>query len=353
MSTPSPLDDGLTPERLTETLRSSGGLDGGQVAEVTVETSRTTILSTIERLRLRYDGGDGPTTLIRKQPRGDIDTTLRAILGKEIVFYAKVAPLTPPGHLPRCYGIIDAVGGARSLLLEDLTDTHTIVGEWPIPPPLEQCERIMEAYAAFHAQWWDDPRLGESIGTWGDTSGDFERQRLDFSKRLPAFADSLGDRLAPERLRLYEQLLDAWPRLLARYTTHRGMTLVHGDAHVWNSFHPRDPAKDTIRLFDWDGWRLDTASDDLCYMMGLHWYPDRRRRYERRLLERYHATLVARGVKNYPFAALLEDYRWSALWQITTPVWQASFRLHPAVWWSHLERAMLTVDDLDCRALLG
>jgi len=30
------------------------------VAEVTVETSRTTILSTIERLRVRYAGGAGP-----------------------------------------------------------------------------------------------------------------------------------------------------------------------------------------------------------------------------------------------------------------------------------------------------
>ena len=40
-------------------------------------------------------------------------------------------------------------------------------------------------------------------------------------------------------------------------------------------------------------------------------------------------------------------------WQITTPVWQASFSVIAAVWWSHLERAMQTVDDLDCRALLG
>ena len=353
MSTPSPLDEDLTPGRLTETLRAGGALDGGRVAEVAVETSRTTLVSTIQRLRLRYAGGDGPATLIRKQPRGDIDTTLRAILGKEIVFYAKVAPNTPPGGLPRCYGIGGADGGARSLLLEDLTDSHTIISEWPLPPTLEQCERIMDTYAAFHARWWDDPRLGTSIGAWGDTSGEFERHRVEFAKRLPAFADRLGDRLAPERLAIYERLLEAWPRLLVRYGTHRGLTLVHGDAHVWNSMHPRDPSKDRIRLIDWDGWRIDTASDDLSYMMGLHWYPDRRRRFERRLLERYHATLVAHGVRDYPLAALLDDYRLSVAWQITTPVWQASFRLSPAVWWSHLERGMLAFDDWDCRALLG
>ena len=57
MSTPSPLDEDLAHERLTETLRASGGLDGGLVVEVTVETSRTTLISTIQRLRLRYAAG--------------------------------------------------------------------------------------------------------------------------------------------------------------------------------------------------------------------------------------------------------------------------------------------------------
>ena len=181
----------------------------------------------------------------------------------------------------------------------------------------------------------------------------FDRHLAEFSKRLAAFADRLGDRMSPERLSLYERLLEAAPRLLARYRTHRGLTLVHGDAHVWNALHPRDPATGTIRLIDWDGWRVDTATDDLSYMIALHWYPDRRRRLERRLLEHYHATLTAHGVERYPLSSLLDDYRLSVLWQITTPVWQASFRLTPAVWWSHLERIMLAVDDLDCRALLG
>jgi hypothetical protein len=347
------IDDEVTPERLTEALRRSGALGDGRVIEVAVETSRTTLVSTIQRLRLRYDGGDGPARLIRKEPRADIDPTLRAILANEVAFYGKVAPLTSAGRVPRCDGIGGPENGSRWLLLEDLTDSHTIVSEWPVPPTLEQCERIMDTYAAFHAQWWDDPRLGESIGTWMDTSGTFERHLAEFPKRVAGFADRLGDRLAPERLRLYEQLVEAAPRLLGRYATHRGLTLVHGDAHVWNALHPRDPASDTIRLIDWDGWRVDTASDDLAYMMALHWYPERRRRLERRLLERYHAALLARGVQRYPFSALLDDYRLSVLWQITTPVWQAHVRINPAVWWSHLERSMLAVDDLDCRALLG
>jgi hypothetical protein len=120
MSTPSPLDEGLSAKRLTEALRGSGGLGDGRVVDVTVETSRTTLVSIIQRLRLRYAGGDGPATLIRKWPREDLDASLRAILGNEITFYANVAPVTPAGCLPRCYGVDVADGGQRSLLLEDL-----------------------------------------------------------------------------------------------------------------------------------------------------------------------------------------------------------------------------------------
>src|SRR5437016_13075869 len=88
MSTPSPLDDGLTPGRFTEVLRGSGALDGDLDHAAAVETSRTTLVSTIERLRLRYAGGDGPATLIRKEPRRDIAPTLASVL----------APCVPPAE---------------------------------------------------------------------------------------------------------------------------------------------------------------------------------------------------------------------------------------------------------------
>jgi hypothetical protein len=35
------------------------------------------------------------------------------------------------------------------------------------------------------------------------------------------------------------------------------------------------------------------------------------------------------------------------------PVWQAALNIPPVIWWGHLERIFLAVDDLDCRALLG
>ena len=87
-------------------------------------------------------------------------------------------------------------------------------------------------------------------------------------------------------------------------------------------------------------------------MMALHWYPERRARLEQPLLRHYHDRLMSHGVRGYGFDILLDDYRLSALWQITIPVWQATTKLPAPIWWGHLERGMRAFEDLGCAALL-
>ena len=162
-----------------------------------------------------------------------------------------------------------------------------------------------------------------------------------------------GEMLPPQRRKLYTRLLERAPQLLVRTQTRRNLTIIHGDAHFWNFFLPRLGGNETARLLDWEDWSIGTATDDLAYMMAMLWYPDRRRRMERPLLDRYHAELVCRGVTGYDRRALDDDYRLSALWLITRPVWQAMNNIAPRVWWNNLERIMLAVDDLGCRDLLS
>jgi Ecdysteroid kinase-like family len=57
-------------------------------------------------------------------------------------------------------------------------------------------------------------------------------------------------------------------------------------------FLPRDGRGKEVKLIDWENWSIDTATDDLAYMMAMLWYPDRRRRMEGSLLDLYHATLL-------------------------------------------------------------
>jgi aminoglycoside phosphotransferase (APT) family kinase protein len=158
--------------------------------------------------------------------------------------------------------------------------------------------------------------------------------------------------LSQDRRDLYARFIDAAPRLVTRTRSRRNLTIVHGDAHVWNCFLPRDGGDD-VRLFDWDSWHIAPATNDLAYMMAMHWYPDLRRQREQALLDHYHAALVANGVRDYDRRALDDDYRWSVLWLLRTPVWQAEFDIPPLIWWNNLGRILLAVDDLGCRDLLA
>jgi hypothetical protein len=344
-----PLPD---PERLTALLRGAGAIDRAQVTAVEVESARDTLISRITRLRLVYRDGTGPSHVFLKSAREDGNPQLREFGQKEATFYRVVAAGTPPGLLPRCYEAEVESTGRWRLMLEDLTASHEAIGDWPLPPPLERWHAVLDAHARFHAAWWDRGGLGVTVGAFMDDAGVFARSLAALPADLAAFADRLGERLSAERRALYERLIAAGPRLLARYHSHRHLTIVHGDAHVWNAMLPR-PGHGGVRLVDWDAWRVDTATDDVSYMLALHWFPDWRARFERESLRRYHDTLVRHGVRDYSFEALWQDYRLSVLWQITTPMWQASHGIPAWIWWNHLERIMRAVDDLDCRELLG
>jgi thiamine kinase-like enzyme len=306
------------------------------------------------RLRVEYEGDapDAPATLFLKTSLPERSGPNWISGRQEVAFYTKVAPKTDGHLLPRCWEAHwDSQTNAWRLLLEDLKDSHSLPTAWPIPPTFAQSKSILSAWAAFHAAWWDDPQLGGTIGDWHEPSVREEHTR-SFAGQFAQFADRMGDRLSSERRELFERVFDAGPGLWRRYDSRRNLTIVHGDAHFWNCFLPKDPAG-AIRLFDWDAWHIGLCSDDLAYMIAMHFYPDRRRRFERQLLDQYHAALLERGVRGYDRDALDADYRLSVLALIMRPVWQALNDIPPVIWWNNLERIFSVVDDLGCRDLLN
>ena len=124
-----------------------------------------------------------------------------------------------------------------------------------------------------------------------------------------------------------------------------------GDSHKIVTTWPLPPTLSECEAIV-RAWRLGVATDDLAYMMAVHWYPDRRRRMERSLLDAYHAAVLAHGVGGYDRRALDDDYRLSALWQIVTPVFRAAANIPTVIWWNNFERIHLAVEDLGSRELL-
>ncbi len=341
----------LVPDQLTERL--SGVLPVGRVTAVHAGERRTTVVSTIVPLRVEYSPDaptEAPTRLILKATRPGLDPSLRSIGEREVAFYRQAAPLMPGGPLARCYDA-EYSSGRFHLLLEDLSETHTVLTEWPLPPPVEVCERIVDTWAAFHAFWWCHPRLGREIGTFLDETA-LAALGADYRGRYERFAETLGDRLWSEAQAVYARMFAARERLYTPARLYAAYTLAHGDAHVWNLFYPRDGAASGIRLIDWDSWRVGRGAADLAYMMAVHWYRERRARLEARLVERYHAGLLAHGVTGYGLDRLWEDYRLSIIGHLAIPVWLQTVGLPASIWWPHLHRILAAFEDLDCAALL-
>jgi hypothetical protein len=344
----------VDPGYLTAALRKAGALDAGAVREVKVLHERDIILSHITRLGLRYVGesGGAPQSLILKTPLAKYAEALADGGRREVAFYTKLAGNLPPGLVPRCFdGHFDEENITWHLLLEDLTESHEMATVWPLPPSREQMFAIVTTLARWHAAWWDHPALGDTVGVWASTA-DHAQHMETFAGHYDRFADLLGDRLSEERRILYRRLIDQSARLFERYHSRRHLSITHGDAHTWNFLLPRASVADTVRIFDFDQWRIDLPTSDFAYMMALQWYPERRQALERALLNHYHETLVAHGVAGYTRGALDQDYRRSVLWHITTPVWQWAIEIPAVIWWNNLERVMMAVEDLGCEELL-
>jgi aminoglycoside phosphotransferase (APT) family kinase protein len=211
---------------------------------------------------------------------------------------------------------------------------------------------VIDTWAAFHAFWWEHPRLGRDIGAFLDEAA-LARIQSDYRERHARFADALGDRLWPAARAIYARRDEAWERVATPARLYSTYTLGHGDAHVWNLLYPRDGAAVGIRLIDWGSWRVGRGAADLAYMMALHWFPERRARLEAPLLERYHAGLSAHGVTGYSLDRLWEDYRFAVIAYLATPVWQQSLGIPPVIWWPHLNRIVAAFEDLDCARLLA
>jgi hypothetical protein len=190
-----PIPEAIQAERLTATLRRAGVLGAAHVSGVTVESSRDTILSRIIRIRLMYSvsADDAPRSLIFKTCHPDrVGDALHA--GRqEVAFYDQIAPLMATNIVPRCFEAYrDAETNAWHLVLEDLTETHAVATQWPLPPTRPQCGAIVRAHARLHASWWDSPRLGVSVGTWLDPEA-MDRQMQLVASDFQRFADRAGD----------------------------------------------------------------------------------------------------------------------------------------------------------------
>jgi Ecdysteroid kinase-like family len=342
-------DSSPTAAILSHWLRRSGSLPNGEITEVHIDLEHTTPISKLYFLTATYSSdapSDLPRRFVVKSPlvkaSGD---------GPEVQFYRDVAPSmlkTPP--IVRCLAAIEnSNGNPETIVIEDLRATHNHL-PWPLPPSRSQAELAIDALAHVHAQYWEAPSLGNTIGVHNSEQS-LTSMLQGVIEHLPPFFDEVGDSLTAGVRKLYDRVFASSLKPWMRLTDPRALTIIHGDAHSWNFLFPHSGSGPAY-LIDWQLWHIDVGARDLAFLMALHWYPGRRRELEASLIQRYHEALLAHGIGNYLLDDLWLDYRRGVVRNLTIPIIFWSRGMKPEGWWHRLECARAAYDDLDCDELL-
>jgi hypothetical protein len=345
----------VTPQWLTEVLLACGCLPRGRVSGVQI-TSQASYTSTLARLCVSYTADapeSAPSRLLLKLSRPD---PRQRVVGSEqrraeVTFHTALAKMMPDPPVAPCHrAVFSEETGASDLLFDDLSATH-IAGSLEIPPSREQCERALDAFAAVHAYWWDNPIL-VSLTEMPDHDS-VAAYVASIEAHFPPFVEALGRQLSPGERLVFEKVLAALPALFRRVARGKHLTLIHGDANFSNVLLPRDPAQGRALIIDWQLWGASFAAEDLAHLIALFWNPADRRALERALLRRYYDALVEYGVGRYTWEECWDDYRLAIILRVLfMPMWFWTAGLPLVSVRSRLNNAMQAYAELGCGELL-
>lgn len=346
---------------LSTVLNERGFLRSGRVEDILLR--RVGASSNVAFLSVQYSAGAevvAPCNFVLKWTNAELEGRMPQRNRAEIALYQALAGQTDDLPIVPCFDAVYVAGRPdrfHLLLADPSATTHSAQRYSAVPPTLAQCRQIVQTLAFVHARFWKVAHLGDRLD-WaraaelhsGALSAPFN-EWVDAT--LPMFFADLGERLSPARSALYARIGRAAPaRLVERQSSGRPLTLTQGDVHLGNFLYPRDASAHLPFIIDWKRAAVTVGANDLAYMMGLYWFPSVRERWERPLLRHYHQHLIEYGVVDYVWEDLWEDYRLAVLRQFFEAVWGWSVRQNSMIWWNHLERISLAIEDLECLDLL-
>lgn len=347
----------VTPQWLTDVLCRSDALTRGGVTAFHIADGRGN-WSSNARLDVGYTA-DAQGALPRRLFLKMVDTDLGdgEFFGpSEVDYYTRDYVDVPAAPLLRCYEARYSEELRRyHVLLDDVSETHVNASEKQ--PTLAYGLALAEALAILHARWWGAPGLAAAGAAMHSAS----HIRTFAAIAEPGVDHILGrfsDQLQPHWPSLLRELFERHPQAMVRRTGDpNGFTLIHGDTGLGNILVPRDGDR-PLYLIDRQpfNWSLTTwlGAYDLVYAIVLDWPGDLRRQCELAILQRYHATLVERGVRDYPWQQLWDDYRLCAAMGVYVAVEYCRGGVNERwidSWLTMLQGSLTACDDLDCRGL--
>jgi thiamine kinase-like enzyme len=313
----------LSPEWLTQALRSTGTLNDATLTSCHVELfgEGKGFSGQIARIGLRYDIAEAgaPASIIAKLQLPHPDPAVREavrqsrIYEREYRFYRDVARDVPLRAPRMYYSALQPETGEAVLLLEDLAPAQTL-------NMLEGCTAedaalVLRHLAKLHAAWWEHPRL--RLMSWLSAYDEqAENDQQLYAQAWEVLLKKAGDLLPDDMVSLGARLRHH-VAAVKRYLGQPPQTFLHGDFHLNNLLFDSTPGARTLAVIDWQGCCRGRATRDLAHFLVTGLPPDRRRTHEINLLRLFHTTLTEHGVQGYPFEQCLHDYRFTMLEELS------------------------------------
>jgi len=300
--------DAVTPEWLTSALNNRG-IDA-RVARTESEGVGTGQLGETRRFFLHYAGAappDAPKTVVGKfSSPNEVARKSGREMGfykSEVMFYRELAHRagirTPAVYVAE----LDPVTNDFVLLLEDLAPAKQ--GDQMRGCTLEEARAALSEAARLHAAFWNDKSLLTADwcyvppGAQGFYTTELIEQSWDHVK------NNYQGWLSPEVTDVcakYVRNHAYWnrPRDFPKCFSH-------------NDFRPDNmmfsPTGERVAVVDWQTSNFLGTGMDVAYFLGGAFPREVRRQHESALLRGYHEELLGRGVREYSFDQLMNDYR--------------------------------------------
>lgn len=270
---------------------------GLRVASFTTDnpSSQTTSRASL-RITYSEDRPDGPPrdvfVKLMASTRQRLFAGLIHILDGEAEFYGRLRNLAD-FECPRGYfGGVDRRSWACATLIEDIVATRgATFCHATTPIDRSSIESLLATTASFHGQFWEHPAVSNSA----------LKRPEDHLRNISAFLDprrssSVGIERAqgfPSALRSQQRALwDALGASMHELSRNCPPTLLHGDAHVGNTYRTGDGV---MAFADWQVVMRGGFAFDFADIVATALDIEDRRQWERELLEFYLDRLTAAG----------------------------------------------------------
>lgn len=299
---PRRLDD-ITPEWLSSVL-------GADVSKVDI---RTVLGGTATKVVLDVTYGTPaglPASMCLKAGMGDHSEQLAqvGIYEAEARFYRDERPHSKV-RAPIVFWADWDAERYGAILMEDLARPTVQFANSLAPLTPSDAASGLGNLALLHASRWNSAFLKSA--EWLDCLGDPGSRAAEYFTSMSP--DAIDDYLhkprraavVPSQLRDARTILDAF-RAYVAVSTEGPQTLVHGDAHIGNSYVEHGE----VAFADWQTVRRESPAFDVAYFLGSALTTEDRRTHERELIAGYLDELARSGIPSPPtFAEMWRLYR--------------------------------------------